>query len=148
MGIVSGGSSNDSRRPSGMEALVLVKGTGKAEEIAAMMLDVMWQNGKEETFITVIYHILCTILKQKHHIVYNSNSVADIWLYLKIPTSYVFCTLHGTYVYLIVVVLEAYSSSRWCMATCGWNGEAGPRKTDGGWEQRPNWSTESQALSI
>ena len=31
----------------GMEALVLVKETGKTEEIAAMMLDVMWRNGKE-----------------------------------------------------------------------------------------------------
>lgn len=41
-----------------MEALVLVKGTGKTEEIAAMMLDVMWQNGKEETF-TKISYILC-----------------------------------------------------------------------------------------
>ena len=58
MGIVSGGSSKFSRRPSGMEALVLVKGTGKTEEIAAMMLDVMWQNGKEETF-TKISYILC-----------------------------------------------------------------------------------------
>lgn len=42
----------------GMEALVLVKETGKTEEIAAMMLDVMWRNGKEEIFIKISY-ILC-----------------------------------------------------------------------------------------